>query len=220
VLADVTKRPGLRASAPLTTEVTYYVPATQMGQTGVNLVHIWFQPSWIVRTEGPINGLTAAMQTALAEADPALPFAGFHSLKELQADALQQQRLEALLLGVLAGLALLLSVVGVYGLVSNLVVQRTREIGIRMALGSTVGQAMVEIGKSGITAIACGVAGGLVLAGLTLRVMKSQVYGVRTYDPATLIAVVALLALSAAVATFAPTRRIAKIDPALTLRSE
>jgi len=79
---------------------------------------------------------------------------------------------------------------------------------------------MVEIGKSGITAIACGVAGGLILAGLTLQVLKSQLYGVRTYDPATLIAVVALLGISAAAATFIPTRRIARIDPALTLRSE
>jgi ABC-type antimicrobial peptide transport system permease subunit len=160
------------------------------------------------------------MQAALAETDPALPFAGFHSLNDLQAAALQQQRLEALLLGVLAGLALLLSLVGIYGLVSNLVVQRTREIGIRMALGSSVGRAMVEIGKSGITAIACGIAGGLTLAGLTLRVLKSQLYGVRTFDPATFIAVIALLALAAAAATFIPTRRIARIDPALTLRSE
>jgi len=220
VVADVTKRPGLEASAPLTTEATYYVPATQMGQAGMTLIHIWFQPSWIVRTKGPINGLSSAMQAALAEADPALPFAGFHSLKDLEANALRQQRLEALLLGVMAGLALLLSLVGVYGLVSNLVVQRTREIGIRMALGSSVGRAMVEIGKSGITAIACGVAGGLILAGLTLQVLKSQLYGVRTYDPATLIAVVALLGISAAAATFIPTRRIARIDPALTLRSE
>ncbi len=220
MVADVTKRPGLAASAPLATEVTYYVPATQTGQEGINVVHVWFQPSWIVRTKGPINGLTSAMQAALAEADPALPFAGFHSLNELQADALQQQRLEALLLGVLAALALLLSLVGVYGLISNLVVQRAREIGIRMALGSSVGQAMVEIGKSGITAVACGVGGGVLLAGLTLQALKNQLYGVRTYDPATLISVIALLALSAAAATFLPTRRIAWIDPALTLRSE
>jgi putative ABC transport system permease protein len=216
VVGDVTKRPGLFVSAPLSTEVTYYIPAAQAEQPLLNLVHVWFQPSWIVRTQGPIVGLTESMQKAMAEVDPALPIAGFHRLSDLQALALRQQRFEVFLLGVLAALALLLSLVGIYGLVSNMVVQRTREIGIRMALGSTVGQAMAEIGTSGISAVGVGIAGGLAMAALSLRLIKSQLFGVNPYDPLTLAAVLGILIVAAAAAAFLPTRRIANINPALT----
>jgi putative ABC transport system permease protein len=220
VVGDVIKRPGLRRTAPLGTEVTMYIPAAQVDQATASQAHVWFQPSWIVRTNGPIIGLPAAMQSALAKADPNMPFAGFHSMSDLQANALVEQRTNTSVLGVLAALALLLSLVGVYGLVANMVAQRTREIGIRMALGSTTSQAMMEVGKSGMIAVACGLAGGLVLSALTLRIIQSQLYGVHAYDPATLSIVLALLTLAATAASFLPTLRIARIDPALTLRAE
>jgi ABC-type antimicrobial peptide transport system permease subunit len=219
VVSDVTKKPGL-ISTPLSSEVTFYIPATQVDSKFLGLLHTWFQPSWIVRTQGPIAGLTESMQKAMAEVDPALPVAGFHRLSDLQALALQQQRFEVLLLGTLAALALVLSLVGVYGLVSNMVVQRTREIGIRMALGSSVHQAMVEVGTSGITAVGFGMAAGLALAAVAVRVIKSELYGVKIYDPVTFMAVLLLLILAATAATFLPTRRIAHIDPASTLRAE
>jgi ABC-type antimicrobial peptide transport system permease subunit len=123
-------------------------------------------------------------------------------------------------LGTLATLALLLSLVGVYGLVSNMVAQRTREIGIRMALGSSVRQAMMEVGSSGIMAVSLGLAGGLALSVISVRLIRSQLYGVQIYDPVTFIAVLLLLMLAAAAATFLPTRKIALIDPASTLRAE
>jgi predicted permease len=220
MVADVTKRPGIMQTAPLATEAVFYVPATQMSQNMVNVAHVWFQPSWIVRTNGPVAGLAEAMQKALSDCDPSLPFVGFHSLSDIQALALQQQRFEVLLLGILAGLALSLSLVGVYGLVSNTVVQRTREIGIRMALGSSVRQAMMEVGTSGIAAVLLGLAGGFALSAISVRLIKSQLYGVQIYDPVTFVAVLLLLIVAAAAATFLPTRKIARIDPASTLRSE
>ena len=220
VVADVVKRPGLQQSVPLGSEPTFYLPAAQTNQGLVNIAHVWFQPSWLVRTKGPVTGLSQTMQQALAEVDPTLPFAGFHSLRDLQAQALMQQRVEVVLLGVLAGLALLLAMIGVYGLVANLVVQRTREIGIRMALGSTTGEAMMEIGKSGVIAVAYGLVAGLALSALAVGVIKSQLYGVQPFDPITLIAVLVLLAFAAIAASFLPTLRISRIDPALTLRAE
>lgn len=220
MVADVTKRPGIMQTAPLATEAVFYVPATQMSQAMVNIAHVWFQPSWIVRTNGPVAGLAEAMQKALSDCDPSLPFVGFHSLSDIQALALQQQRFEVLLLGILAGMALLLSLVGVYGLVSNMVAQRTREIGIRMALGSSVRQAMIEIGSSGAGAVGTGMVAGLALAAVAVRIIKSQLYGIQIYDPLTFVAVLLLLILAATAATFLPTRRIAHIDPASTLRAE
>jgi predicted permease len=220
VVSDVAKRPGVDRAAPIGTEPVAYLPASQTPQGLINIAHIWFQPSWIVRTNGPIPGLNQAMQRALADADPNLPFSGFHSMDQILAGQLQQQRIEVLLLASLASLALLLSAVGIYALVSNLVVQRTREIGIRIALGSTTAQAMVHVGAPGVIAAAGGLVSGIALAGLTMRILSSQIYGISAYDPVTFITVPLLLALTAGAASFLPALRIGRIQPADTLRSE
>ena len=220
VIGNVTAVPGIDATAPLGTEPVFYMPAAQFPADGLATVHLWFQPSWIVRTAGPVAGLTEAMQKAVADADPNLPISGFHSMEELMDQQLATQRIEVLLLGVLAGLALLLSAVGIYALVSSLVVQRKREIGIRMAFGSSVQRAMVEIGSSGLVAAGAGLIAGIGLSFLVLRVLRSELYGVGVYDPVTLAAVPVLLALIALLASMLPALRISRIDPAQTLRNE
>jgi predicted permease len=220
VVPDVVKSLGMTQGAPLDTEPMFYVPAAQVNQKIVDVANMWFQPSWIVRTHGPVGGLTGQMQQAMASVDPGLPFSGFYSMEDLLHQQLQMQRIEVTLLGTLAGLALLLSAVGIYALVSNLVVQRTREIGIRIALGSTLGQAMRKIASSGVAAALAGVVAGLVGSFFVLRVMKSAIYGVGTYDPVTLVSVPLLLVAIAAAASLLPALRIARIDPAVTLRAE
>jgi len=124
------------------------------------------------------------------------------------------------LLGAMAALALVLSAVGIFALVANMVAQRTREIGIRMALGSTLGQAMLRIGRSGAGASLLGVVLGIVLSFGALRVMRSVIYGVGVYDATTLVSVVLTLVLVTLLATALPALKIAKIDPAQTLREE
>jgi len=197
-----------------------YVPAAQMEARQLSLLHVWFQPSWIVRTSGPVEGLTAQMQRALASADPNLPFSGFYNMRELLAKTLATQRVEVALLSAMAALALLLSAVGIFALVANMVTQKTREIGIRMALGSTVVQAMVQIGRSGAGPSVLGLFLGLVLCAGALRVMRSVLYGVGVYDAPTLASVVLTLVSVTLLATTVPTLKIAKIDPANTLREE
>jgi ABC-type antimicrobial peptide transport system permease subunit len=110
--------------------------------------------------------------------------------------------------------------VGVFALVANMVVQKTREIGIRMALGSTVGQAMLEIGRSGVGASLLGVVLGLVFSAGALRVMRGVLYGISVYDVPTMATVVFTLVLVTLLATILPILKIAKIDPANTLREE
>ncbi|HLJ79629.1 MAG TPA: ABC transporter permease [Acidobacteriaceae bacterium] len=220
VVPDVVKKLGMSGGAPLATEPMFYIPALQTNQKMVNLANQWFQPSWIVRTAGPVSGLEEQMQRAMEAVDPGLPFSGFYSMHDLLDRQLQLQRIEVLLLGTLAGLALLLSAVGIFALVSNLVVQRTREIGIRIALGSTLGEAMQVTATPGVLAACGGVSAGLVCAVFLLRVMKSAIYGVTPYDPVTLVTVPLVLVAVAAVASALPALRIAKIDPAETLRSE
>ena len=225
-VADVPLSSGLDPVAPLQTEETLYVPAAQLDQRSsrnhpiLSFVHVWIQPNWVVRTAGPVEGLTGSMQRALGSADASLPFSGFYSMKDLLARTLATQRIEVALLGALAALALLLSAVGVFGLVANMVSQRTREIGIRMALGSSVRQAMLQIGRAGIAASALGAVLGLAMSAGALRAMRSVVFGVGVYDASTLSTVVIALALVVSAATILPALKIAKIDPARTLRDE
>jgi ABC-type antimicrobial peptide transport system permease subunit len=184
------------------------------------MTHTWFQPSWIVRTSGPVDGLTGQMQRALASADPQLPFSGFYSMKDLMAATLGTQRIEVALLAAMASLALLLSAVGIFALVANMVAQRTREIGIRIALGSTIGKAMIHASRPGVGASALGLLLGLALCWGTLPAMRSVLYGVGVYDTATMLGVAVTLATVALLATIAPALRVTRIDPAKTLREE
>lgn len=187
---------------------------------GLWLVHVWFQPSWIVRTSGNTEGVNRAVVEALKSAAPDLPFSAIFTMNDLRGSALGQQQLEVVLLSALAGLGLLLSGIGIYGLIASLVVQRRREIGIRMAVGATVSDAMLEIGRSGLKATLQGLVAGIVLSLLAANVLRSFIYGVSTHDAATLIAVPAVLAIVALAAAFLPALRIATIDPAETLRAE
>ena len=220
VVADTQLSSGLNPTAPLQSEETMYIPATQLGPQSLGMVHVWYQPSWIVRTAAPVEGLTAQMQSALSSADPALPFSGFYSMSDLETETLATQRIEVALLSAMAGLALLLSAVGIFALVASLVARRTREIGIRMALGSTVREAMAHVGGSGLRASGAGLVLGLGLCVMALRVMRSVLYGVGVYDVPTIAAVVTALGVITLTAALAPTLRIARIDPARTLREE
>lgn len=219
-VADVSVSSGLYQGAPLMSEQTMYIPAAQVNARSLSLLHVWFQPDWVVRTAGHLEGLTAQMQRALARADPNLPFSGFYSPRDLMAKTLATQRIEVALLSAMAALALLLSAVGIFALVANMVTQRTREIGIRMALGSNVGQAMMQIGRPGARAALLGVVLGLVLSAGALRVMRSVLYGVGVYDGPTLAIVVLTLVFVTLLATTLPTLKIARINPANTLREE
>ena len=220
MVQDVAIAPGLEVTAPLSGEESIYVPAAQMQPKLLSIVHIFFQPSWIVRTSRPVEGLTAQMQRALASVDPNLPFSGFYSMNDLLAKTLATQRVEVALLSAMAGLALLLSAVGIFALVANIVAQKTREIGIRIALGSTIRQAMIHIGGPGARASVLGLILGLLASAGALRAMRSVLYGVAIYDTPTILAVVLTLAAITLIATTVPTLRIASIDPAKTLREE
>jgi hypothetical protein len=219
-ISDVPVSSGLYQSAPLMTEQAMYIPAAQVNARYLSLVHVWFQPDWVVRTAGPVQGLPAAMQRALADADPNLPASGFYAMKDLLAQTLAMQRIEVALLGAMAALALLLSGVGIFALVANMVAHRTREIGIRMALGSTVQAAMVQVGKSGVGASTLGLGLGLILCAGALRVMRSVLYGVGVYDAPTIFVVVLALGAVTLLATVVPVLRVARINPATILREE
>jgi predicted lysophospholipase L1 biosynthesis ABC-type transport system permease subunit len=221
VVADVPQQHGWGAQfGPLAALPQMYIPADQMSDDVFQMVHTWFSPSWIVRTRADVPGLPDAMRRALQAVDPRLPFSAFHSMAEVRGKSLNEQRYQAVLFSALAGLAILIAALGVYGLIAQSVAQRTREMAIRMALGATVGNVIRTAAAPGILLCAAGIAGGLVLAVFATRLTKSLIWGVTTTDPITFISVSILLILVAALASGIPALRLSRLDPAQTLRDE
>jgi len=221
VVGDIQQKSGWGEDlGPLAPMPDLYIPAAQTDGKAFQLLHTWMTPSWIVRTTGPAEGVIPGMQRALASVDPQLPFAGFQGMEDVRYRALAPERLQAALLGALAGLALLLSAVGIYGLIANSVTERSRELGIRMALGATVPQAMRAVALPGVLLALAGVVVGSVLAGFAARLLRHLVWGVRPGDPLTFCAVGFGLLAVAAAASFLPTLRVTRLSAAETLRQE
>jgi predicted permease len=221
VVGDVPQQQGWGSDfGPLPALPQIYVPVDQVPDSGFALINRWASPSWAVRTHSGIAGLEQAMSRAVQSVDPRLPFAAFRSIFEVRSDSLKQQRYQAALFSVFAGLAIFLAALGVYGLIAQSVAQRTREMGIRLALGGTLRDVIRAAAMPGITLSLAGIAAGFVLAVFAARLLKSLIWGVTTTDPLTFISVVILLVAVTAISSLIPALRLARLDPAQTLRQE
>jgi predicted permease len=220
IVGDVEQHSGLGDFGPLSIDPTVYVPVTQVSDGFVQVIHTWFPPKWVVRTNRPIGNLTAQLQNAVASVDPLLPLAKFRTIDQLQTGITSGQRYHAALFSILGGLALLLAAIGLYGLISQSITERTHELGVRMALGATVPQAVAAMVRPGVLLAAIGVAAGYVLSRIAVKWMEHMVWGVRPTDPMTFVGAAAILLLVAVVASLVPARRILRLDPAETLRDQ
>jgi putative ABC transport system permease protein len=160
------------------------------------------------------------LKSQLAAIDPDLPFGDITSLQSEVESNVDQPRFRAMLIGMFALLALALAAVGVYGLISYTVTQRTREIGIRVALGAAPRQVIVPVIREGIVLALAGIGIGLAGAFAAARAMSAFLFGVGATDPFTLSAVALLMLLVAAAASYIPSRRALRIDPVIALRAE
>ena len=221
IVGDVEQHSGLNGGlGPMAIEPTVYVPAAQTGDGFLKVIHVWFSPNWVIRSGGLTGSLTAQVQRAVAAVDPQLPIAGFKTVDDLQGRYTRDQRYLATLFSILAGIAVLLAAIGVYGLISQSITQRTHELGIRLALGATPPQTMAAVIKPGILLALAGVAAGYALSRVALRLLQSLLWGVRPGDPSTFVMMAAVLLLVVALASTVPALRILRMDPAQTLRSE
>jgi len=173
-----------------------------------------------LRTTTDPAALIPAVRREVQTLDPALPVFNVMALDSFIGRTISGWRLSALLLGLFASLALLLAAVGIYGVLSYSTEQRTREIGLRMALGAQRSDVLRLIVGQGLKVVAAGVVIGLVAALALSRVMKSLLFGVTATDPLTFAGVALLLVVVALIACFIPARRAAKTDPMVTLRQE
>jgi len=221
VVGDVQQHSGLtRALAPIAIEPTVYTPAAQAADGFLKVIHVWFSPKWVIRSGGSAGNLTAQVQRAVAAIDSQLPIAGFQTVDDLQGRYTRDQRYLASLFSILAGMAVLLAAIGIYGLISQSITQRTHEFGIRMALGAGTPQTMAAVIQPGIMLALAGVAAGYGLSRVAGRFLESLIWGVRPTDPQTFATMAGFLLLVALLASVAPALRILRIDPARTLRSE
>jgi hypothetical protein len=209
--------PGM-LRGPITSAPLVYLPAAQTPD-GYLDVHRWFSPAWTVRARD-LRGAEAALREAIAAADPLLPIESVRNMAEIRADATAEQRLLMVLVGVLAAAALLLSAVGLHGLIAHAVAERRRELGVRMALGATVVRAIRGFALPGIALAGIGAAAGLGLAWMAAGVLDSLsiLWGVESRDAATFAGAAVFLLAAASVASVVPALRILRLEPAVSLR--
>ena len=208
LVADV-KSFGVGASAP----VEMYQPLEQSPSSTMRV---------IVRSQGDPAMMLSAARKKIAQLDPDLPIAGVASMKEVIAasGSVSQSRLTAQFTGTFALFALLLTAIGIYGVVTYSVAQRTQEMGLRMALGANRGDVLRLVISQGMRMVLLGIAVGFVAALALTRLIKTLLFGTSATDPLTFACVLLLLVLVAVLACYVPARRAAALDPLVALRYE
>jgi len=179
-----------------------------------------FQLSVVLRTAGDPLLQASALRSALAEIDPNQPLVRVRTMEDNMAATVAQPRFRTWLIGIFAALALLLAAVGIYGVMSYSVTQRTSEIGIRVALGAQPSDVFRIVVGEGLRLALLGVAVGLVAALILTRLLQSFLYGISASDPLTFTGVAVLLTLVGVAASFFPARRATRVDPIVALRYE
>jgi len=192
-------------------EMEYYVPFSQENFPFLNIA---------VRSNLKVDAITKLVQSTVTSVDPGIAIAIPQMMDTVVAQARGQARLMMWLLGIFAGVAILLASIGIYGAVAYSVEQRTGEIGVRMALGAQTRDVLGLIVNQGMRPVVIGLAIGIVSAFALGRLLTSQLYEVSSHNPALLAASTALLALIALIACLVPARRAAHVDPIQALRTE
>jgi putative ABC transport system permease protein len=201
-------------------EPSAFVPMAQASYDTDQLFQGWFPTCVLVRTAPKPLSVSRGVENALRDVDPNLPIGEVRSMEEVLSLSIAFERFLMTLMTVFAGLALALASVGIYGVISYSVSQRTHEVGVRMALGATRGIVLQMIVRQGLRLTLIGTAIGLLGAlGLT-RILKSMLFGVKPTDPVAFVAVSTLLAALALLASYIPARRATKVDPMVALRYE
>jgi putative ABC transport system permease protein len=192
-------------------EPTVYFPLPELTYSFMTLV---------IRADGDPAQLTPAVRREISGIDPDQPVSDVRTMNQVMAETVGRARFSTLLFGLFAGLATLLAAVGIFGVMNYSVTLRTREIGLRMALGAQPARVLMLVLKQGLLLTLVGVGIGLAVALALTRVMSSLLFGVNATDPATFVAIVPLLTAVSLLACYIPARRATRIDPLVALRYE
>jgi len=215
VVAD-TKQMGLDRP-PL---ATVFVPIAQMPDKLMAVARSFTPGFFTVRTSVDPMSLAAAIKQEIARVDSTVALSPISSMDRIASRSTVQNRFNMILLGLFAVLGLVLAAVGIYGVTSYAVAQRTNEIGLRLALGAQSHSVIAMIVRQGALVVIVGIAIGLIASLILTRLLKSQLFGVTATDPLTFVTIGILLALVALLASWIPARRAARVDPLTALRYE
>jgi putative ABC transport system permease protein len=215
IVGDV-KEAGLGNPAP----EEMYIPLAQVKDSFMELNNKIIPVTWVVKTAVSPLTLSTAVRKQVLAADSQLAIARERSLDQVVSEAMARQNFSMTLLTVFAGIALLLAAIGIYGMLSYAVQQRSQEIGIRMALGAQARDVRGMVVKQGMTLAGLGIVIGLAGALALSRLLTALLFGVKPNDPLTFAAIGALLALIALLACWFPARRATRVDPLVALRYE
>jgi len=197
-----------------------FIPLEQVPDKLMAIVRTFTAGNFAVRTNIPPLALAGELKKVIADIDPTLSLSELHSMDEIAERSVATQRFNMQLLGLFACLGLLLAAVGIYGVVAYVVEQRTREIGLRIALGAQTSAVMRLIVRLGLSLTFLGVVLGVAASAALTRLMSSLLFGVSAFDPATFGAISLLLFAVAILACWIPARRAARVDPMVALRYE
>jgi hypothetical protein len=198
---------------------TMYIPQAQVPDA-VNALNVRITPiAWVLRTRVNVSSLTGAIQKELREAT-GLPVSEVRSMDEVVSRSISRERFNMLVMTIFGGAALLLAAIGIYGLMSYSVEQRTREIGIRLALGAALGDVRKMIVFQGMRLAIIGVVVGVACAFGLARFIASFLFGVKAWDPLVFISIPVLLTLVALFAVWRPAAKASRVDPMSALRTE
>jgi putative ABC transport system permease protein len=196
-----------------------YVPVAQANPAAVRTAHLYFPMNWVIKTSGTASA-ERDVREALRALDSRQPVASFRSMDDLRAASMGDRRFQMTLLTVFAAIGLLLATAGVYGVVAYTSAQRTREFGIRLALGATRARIIRAVVADGVVLAVGGVAIGIAAALLTARTMEGFVWGVSTRDPWTFAVVSTVLLLVALTASLVPAIRAVRLNPIRAIREQ
>jgi putative ABC transport system permease protein len=197
-----------------------YVPQSQITDGLTKLANNVIPLSWIIQTAVDPSSLSAAIQREIQSVDSQLAASKIRTMDQVISQSTARQNFNMLLLTIFAGLALLLAAIGIYGLMSYTVEQRTQEIGIRMALGADRSDMLKLVVRQGMLLTGIGIVIGLAASFGLNRLLANLLFGVKTTDPVTYASVAAILVSVALLASYIPARRATKIDPLVALRYE
>jgi predicted permease len=197
-----------------------YIPQTQASDGLTKLANSVIPLAWIIQTSGDPLSMSTTIQHEIQSVDSQLAASKVRTMDQVIADSTSRQNFNMLLLTIFAGLALLLAAIGIYGLMSYTVEQRTQELGIRMALGAAQSDMLRLVVQQGMLLAGIGVVVGLAASFGLNRFMAQLLFGVKATDPITYASVAIVLVLVAFLATYVPARRATKIDPMVALRYE
>ena len=195
-----------------------YVPVEQANIAGIRASHTYFPMSWVVRTTAATPDVIRGFREAMRATDPKQPFSAFATMDEVKAASMSNQTFQMTLLSGLAAIGLLLAFAGIYGLMAYMVAQRSREFGIRLALGASRWRILKNVLRQGIVLASIGAVVGTAAALALNRSLQTFVYGVSTLDPFTYGCVAVVLIATAALASFVPALRAVRLNPVAALR--